>query len=149
MFLADANPLNANELIFPALECIHIAGFALSVGTIAIVDFRLLGLGMRHQTPAEIAKDLAPWTLFGLVVMLFSGPLLFSSDPDMYYLNRAFQVKMVLLVLAIVFNYTIRRKVALSGASPLRSKVVACISIALWVGVVFGGIFIAFVGTFV
>jgi hypothetical protein len=149
MFLADANPLNANELIFPALECIHIAGFALSVGTIAIVDFRLLGLGMRHQTPAEIAKDLAPWTLIGLVVMLFSGPLLFSSDPDMYYLNRAFQVKMVLLVLAIVFNYTIRRKAALSGASPLRSKLVACISIALWVGVIFGGIFIAFVGTFV
>src|ERR1700680_2410353 len=147
MFLADANPLNASELIFPALECIHIAGFALSVGTIAIVDFRLLGLGMRHQTPAEIAKDLGPWTLFGLAIMLLSGPLLFSSDPDMYYLNRSFQVKMVLLVLAIVFNYTIRRKLLRGELSPGLNGLVACVSLALWTSVIFGGIFIAFVVT--
>ena len=145
MFLQVTNPLNSSELIFPTLECIHIAGFALSVGTIAIVDFRLLGLGMNHQPTAEVAADLAPWTLVGLVVMLTSGPLLFSSDPDMYYLNWVFDLKMVLLLLAIVFNYTIRRKTAYSGKSGPRAKVVAGISMALWVGVVFGGIFLAFI----
>jgi len=145
MFLAETNPLNSSELIFPALECIHITGFAVLVGTIGIVDFRLLGLGMRRQSAAEVAKDLAPWTLFGLVLMLFSGPLMFSSDPDMYYLNRSFQIKMILLLLAIIFNYTIHRRVALKGASPPRNALVACVSIALWVGVVFGGIFIAFI----
>lgn len=138
------NPLNSSALIFPVLECMHILGFALSVGTIAIVDFRLLGLGMNHQSAAEVATDLAPWTLIGLVVMLTSGPLLFSSDPDMYYLNWVFDLKMALLVLAIIFNYTIRRK-ALSGKSGSWSKVVACVSISLWVGVVFGGIFLAFI----
>ena len=145
MFLAAANPLNASELIFPTLECIHIVGFAVLVGTIAIVDFRLLNLGMRRQQVAELANDLAPWTLIGLTMVLLSGPLMFSSDPDMYYLNRSFQVKMVLLLLAIIFQYTIHRAATKSEGPPFRQKLVACVSIALWVGIVFGGIFIAFI----
>ena len=146
MFLAEAaNPLNASELIFPTLEVIHIAGFAVLVGTIAIVDFRLLGLGLRRQKAAEVARDLGPWTLIGLTMVLLSGPLMFSSDPDMYYLNRSFQVKMVLLLVAIVFHYTVHRKVALSEAAGFGSKAVAWISLALWVSIIFGGIFIAFV----
>jgi hypothetical protein len=63
----------------------------------------------------------------------------------MYYLNRSFQVKMVLLVLAIAFHYTVHRKTALAGGGSSASKLVACVSLALWVGVVFGGIFIGFV----
>ncbi len=145
MILAAANPLNASELIFPTLECIHIAGFAILVGTIGIVDLRLLGLGMRRQSAAELAKDVGPWTLFGLVLVLFSGPLMFSADPDMYYLNRSFQIKMVLLLLAIIFHYTIHRRVALKGTSPAGAALAACISIALWTGIIFGGIFIAFI----
>ena len=149
MFAAEAvNPLNSSELIFPTLEVIHIVGFAVLVGTIALVDFRLLGFGMKRQKVAEVARDLAPWTLVGLTMVLLSGPLMFSSDPDMYYLNSSFQVKMVLLLLAIIFHYTVHRKVALKGASPGISKLVACVSMALWVGVIFGGIFIAFVGVY-
>jgi hypothetical protein len=145
MFVAEANPLNASALIFPALECMHIVGFAVTVGTIALVDFRLLGWGMRRQAAGEVARDLAPWTLFGLVSIFFSGPLMFSSDPDMYYLNRSFQFKMVCFALAILFNYTIHRKVALGGGSEGLGIAVACVSLLLWVGVIFGGIFIAFV----
>ena len=139
------NPLNSSPLAFPILECFHIVGFAFSVGTIALVDFRLLGWGMRRETPAQIAKETFFWTLGGLVVMLFSGLMLFSSDPDNYYLNWAFDIKMFFLVLAILFNYTIHRKVALSeGGSGMVSKLVAGVSLALWVSVVFGGLFIAF-----
>src|SRR5579864_2914559 len=115
MFLAGANPLNASELIFPTLEVFHIAGFAMCVGTIALVDFRLLGVGMNHQKVAEVAQDVAPWTLVGLALILLSGPLMFSSDPDIYYLNPACQIKMVCFALALLFNYTIRRRVALRG----------------------------------
>jgi uncharacterized membrane protein YcfT len=79
------------------------------------------------------------------VVMLFSGLMLFSSDPDNYYLNYAFDLKMVFFVLAIVFNYTIHRK-AVQSDSP-NAKVVACISLALWSCVVFGGIFIGFLNS--
>jgi hypothetical protein len=52
---------------------------------------------------------------------------------------------MVLLVLAIVFNYTIRRKAALSDLKGGRAKWIACTSLALWAGVIAGGLFIAFV----
>jgi hypothetical protein len=139
------NPLNSSELTFPVLECLHIIGFTISLGTIAIVDFRLLGLGMRHQKAAELNKDLWLWTLAGLVIVLFTGLLLYSSDPDTYYLNVAFLFKIVCLSAAIVFHYTIRRKVISSEASSAHGKMVACLSMALWASVVFGGIFIGFV----
>ena len=63
------NPLNSSPLAFPVLECFHIVGFALSIGTIAIVDFRLLGWGMRRETPAQLAKDTSLWTLGGLFLI--------------------------------------------------------------------------------
>jgi hypothetical protein len=59
------NPLNNNEWAFPLFECIHIAAFAMSVGTIAIVDLRLLGLGLRHQTAAQLVQDTMLWTSEG------------------------------------------------------------------------------------
>jgi hypothetical protein len=145
MFLAIENPLNESALSFPILECIHIVAFAFSVGTVALVDFRLLNLGMRRQTPAELLDTTSWWTLSGLVVMIFSGLLLFSSDPDMYYLNWAFLIKMVCLLAAIVFNYTIHRRAARTKETSASGKLVACVSLALWGSVVFGGIFIAFV----
>jgi hypothetical protein len=145
MLLAETNPLNGSELIFPTLECFHIVGMAMLVGTIGLVDFRLLGVGMRRQKPADLARDAGPWTLFGLALVLLSGPLMFSADPDMYYLNRSFQIKMALLVLAIVFHYTVHRRTVMSDASAARGKLVACVSLALWIGIIFGAIFIAFI----
>jgi hypothetical protein len=145
MLIAFENPLNESPLTFPVLECFHILGFAMTIGTIALVDFRLLGFGLLRQKAPELAKALAPWTLFGLVTVLLSGPLLFSSDPDMYYLNRSFQIKMVLLLLAIVFHFTIRRKLLRGELSTGLNGLVAGISLALWTSVIFGGIFIAFV----
>ncbi|MBV9743703.1 MAG: hypothetical protein JO099_08060 [Acidobacteriia bacterium] len=136
------NPLNNNEWSFPLLEIIHIAAFTLSIGTIAIVDFGLLGWG-RHDA-AKSLKETSFLTLIGIVIMLISGPLIFSSDPNMYLHNVSFQFKMVALLIAIIYNYTIHRKVVLSGADPGVNKVVGAVSLALWISVVFGGLFIAF-----
>ena len=141
----STNPLNSTEWAFPVAECIHIVGFALSIGTVAVVDLRLLGLGMRNQTAAQLVKDTRPWTLIGLAMMLLSGPAIFSSNPVFYMRNGAFQLKMACLLAAIVFNYTIHNKVAKSNASPAIGKLVGAISLALWVSVVAGGIFIAFI----
>jgi hypothetical protein len=140
------NPLNNNEWAFPLLEIIHIAGFTLSIGTIVPVDLSLLGWGWGKQgAAAQLLRETGAWTLAGLVIMLISGPLIFSSDPNMYLHNYSFLFKMVALLLAIVYNYTIHRKVALAGASPGVSKAVGAISLLLWVSVVAGGLFIAFV----
>jgi hypothetical protein len=142
--LLVANPLNSSPLIFPVIECFHIAGFVMAIGTCALVDFRMLNLAMAHQTPAQLTKDTSPWTVAGLILVICSGLLIYSTDPDMYYLNLPFLLKMGFLILAIVFHYTVLRKLASSNAPPGKSKLAACVSLALWVAVVFGGIFIGF-----
>jgi hypothetical protein len=140
-----ADVLNSSEWLFPIAECFHIAAFAWSIGLIAAVDYRLLGFGIQHSTPSEVLHDTAPWTLLGLAVVLLSGPLLFLSDARMYLHNPSFVFKMYALAAAILFNYTIHRKVAQSDSSPQAVRVVtAVVSLALWISVVFGGLFIAF-----
>jgi hypothetical protein len=76
---------------------------------------------------------------------VFSGLLIFSTDPDKYYLNRAFLLKMAALALAIVFNYTAHRRALQGKLSPTSIRLFACLSLLLWISVVFGGIFIAVV----
>jgi hypothetical protein len=71
--------------------------------------------------------------------------LIFSSDPLRYIYNFGFQWKITVLVLAIIFNYTIHRKVALSNPAGMTGKLVGGISLLLWVLVPFGGIWISFV----
>jgi hypothetical protein len=148
MFLqinAIADVLNSSEWLFPIAECFHIAAFAWSIGLIAAVDYRLLGFGIEHSTPSEVLRDTAPWTLLGLAVVLLSGPLLFLSDARMYRHNPSFVFKMYALAAAILFNYTIHRQVAKSDSSSQAVRMVtAIVSLALWISVVFGGLFIAF-----
>lgn len=141
----NANPLNSNEWAFPLTECFHITSFALSIGTIMLVDLRLLGLAFKRETPGQLVKDTGLWTLAGLIIVIISGLLIFSSDPIRYIYNSGFQWKIAVLVLAIIFNYTIHRKVALSDSSPLVAKLVGGLSVLLWILVPFGGIWISFV----
>jgi hypothetical protein len=68
-----------------------------------------------------------------------------TTDPVAYYLNWSFRYKVIALVVAIVFNYTIHRKVAMSDSSPPGTrKLVAIISLVLWTSIVFSGLFYAF-----
>ncbi|MFZ0337092.1 MAG: DUF6644 family protein [Terracidiphilus sp.] len=127
------------------LECFHIAGFALAIGMTALVDFRLLGFDVLKQSPAQIATAFEWWTLGGLIIAVFSGLLIFSTDPDMYYRNWSFLLKMVVLVVAIIFNYTIHRKALSKQFSAISARLIAGFSLLLWTGVIFGGIFIAVV----
>jgi hypothetical protein len=148
--LIQANALTKamidNDWLFPAAECVHIASFALAIGTIALVDLSLLGVGLRRNAAAQIARSTGLWTLTGLVLIIFTGFLLFASDPGMYLRNSSFLFKITCLVVAIVYHYTIHRKVALSeNGSGMGTKLVAGVSLALWVSVVFSGLFIAFV----
>jgi len=139
------NPLNTNEWAFPVCEVLHIIGFAIAIGTITMVDLRLLGIGMKKETPADLVKGTAPWTLGGLALVLITGPLIFSSDPNLYLHNQSFRFKITALVLAIIFNYTIHRWVALKHTSGGVAALTGLVSLLLWVSVIFGGIFIAFV----
>ena|ERR1700682_5427709 len=142
---SSANPLNNNEWSFPLLEIIHIAGFAIAIGTIFMIDLRLIGIGLRSRLPSQLSKDLAPWTLGGLAAVLISGPLIWSSDPNMYLHNLGFQFKMVALLVALLYQYTIHRKVAFSDPSRGVGAITGIVSVLLWVSVIAGGILIAFI----
>jgi hypothetical protein len=126
------------------MECIHIAMFAMSVGTIAVVDFRLLGLLFKKQTPGEVLKATSVWTLIGLVVVITSGLIIFTTDPLSYFYNNAFRYKLIALFVAVLFNYTIHRKVAMSSQSRAAQVMVGGLSLLLWTSIVFAGIFYAF-----
>src|SRR2546430_514538 len=89
---------------FAIIEMIHLLGLTILLGTLWVLDMRLLGLGMKRQPPAELAKDLARWMWAGLWIMLLSGTLLFFGEPMKLFGSASFHVKMLLLALAIGFQ---------------------------------------------
>ena len=90
---SSSNPLNTNEWAFPVCEILHILGFAIAIGTITMVDLRLLGIGLKKETAADLWKGTFAWTLAGLALVLITGPLIFSSDPNMYLRNASLPVQ--------------------------------------------------------
>ena len=142
---AIVDALNNSEWAFPLAECVHIGGFAIGVGSIAVVDFRLLNLGLREETSERILRYTEPWTLIAMLFVVFSGFMLFLSQIKIYLINLVFPIKMYVLAAALLYNFTVHRKVAtMKDPPPVLSKVVASISLLLWVAVVFGGIFTGF-----
>ena len=142
---AFVDALNDVEWAFPLAECVHIGGFAIGVGSIALVDLRMLNLGLRQETPARILRYTELWTIIALIFVVFSGAILFISQSGIYLVNQIFPLKMYVLVAALIYNFTIHRKVAtMEKPPPALSKVVAIISLLLWVSIVFGGIFTGF-----
>ena len=140
-----ANAMNGPEWAFPVVESLHFIGFALAIGTIAIVDLRLLGLGMRRHTASELAADLDRWTRVGFAVMLVTGPLMFSADAVNYHHNPSFQFKMTCLLIALLFHFTLHRRATGPQVSPWIAKLAGGVSLALWTAVIAGGRMIAFV----
>jgi hypothetical protein len=142
---AIADALNNTEWAFPFAECVHIGGFAVGIGSIALVDFRMLNLGLRHETAARILRYTEPWTLIALVLVAFSGLALFASQTEIYLANWVFPLKMYVLLAALIYNFTVHRKVAtMENPPPVLSKSVAIGSLLLRVSLVFGGIFTGF-----
>lgn len=147
MFLQNAfvDALNNSEWAFPLAECVHIGGFAIGVGSIALVDFRMLNLGLQSETTARILRYTEPWTLIALIFVIFSGFTLFLSQVNIYLINLVFPIKMYLLAAALIYNFTVHRKVAtMKDPPPVLSKSVAIVSLLLWVSIVFGGLFTGF-----
>ncbi|PWU02985.1 MAG: hypothetical protein C5B51_19765 [Terriglobia bacterium] len=125
---------------FAILEMIHLVGLTILLGTLWVLDMRLLGLGMRRQPAAELARDLSRWMWIGLWIMLVSGVLLFFGEPMKLFGNPSFHVKMMLLVLAIGFQLTLfRRVVSDKSASAFLDQAAAGLSLVLWFGVGLAG----------
>jgi hypothetical protein len=143
---AIADALNNTEWASPLAECVHIGGFAVGIGSIVLVDFRMLNLGLRHETAARTLRYTEPWTLIALAFVVFSGLVLVSSQTNIYPVNLIFPLKIYVLLAALIYNFTVhKRKVAtMENPPPVLSKLVAIVSLLLWVSILFGGIFTGF-----
>ena len=127
--------IRGSKWLFPFIEAFHLVALALLGGAVLLVDMRLLGWGLRKQRVSQLFRDIQPWMVCGLVVMLASGFLLFLSEPTKLYENLPFQIKIVFLVLAIGFTFTVRRRIAITDADvtrPFQSKLTAIVSVTLW-----------------
>jgi hypothetical protein len=132
--------------LFPVIEAVHLLALGLTAGSVLIVALRLMGAGLVKQPVAQIASNAQPWLIAGVAVMFASGFPLFLSESIKCYYSFAFWIKMTSLLLALVFTFTIQRRVTQSDLSdqPLISKLTGLISLVLWFGVAFGGRWIGF-----
>jgi hypothetical protein len=139
--------IRASRWLFPAIESLHLLGLALMGGAVLLVNLSLLGLAIGRKPAAQLWQDTRPWLVGSLAVNIATGLLLFTSESIKLYYHEAFWVKMASLLLAILFQFTVLRRVALSDPArvgPLRSKVAALTSILLWSLVGAGGRWIGF-----
>jgi hypothetical protein len=124
---------------FAAIEAVHLLALAIIGGAVLIVDLRLLGWTLRRQPVKQIARDAEPFLVGSLCMMLLTGYLLMASlAASKYYVNLAFQLKMVFLLFAIVFTFTVRRWLIYkedAEINPGVAKAVAIVSVLLWSGV--------------
>jgi len=132
--------------LFPAIESVHLLGLAAIGGAVLVVNLRMLGFGIARQPVAQLWRDTWPWMVGSLTVMLTSGVLLFTSEATKLYYHDAFWVKMISLLLAILFTFTVMRRVALADPAvrPLWSGVAAVVSLLLWSSVGVCGRWIGF-----
>jgi len=134
---------------WPAAESVHFIGLCVVVGAIAVFDLRLLGVARR--IPIESLHRLVPWGLAGYGVSVASGAMFLMTEPDQYIYNPSFHVKVVFMALAgvnaLVFSASASHRTMRPGAgddAPRAAKVIAAISLAMWLGVIVSGRLLTF-----
>jgi len=136
--------------LYPAVEIVHILGFVILVGSIAMFDLRLLGLS-RSLPVRALARHLLPWTLGSLLLIVPSGLAMFSAHAGDFISNVAFITKMVLLLFAATnaaaFHVGIYRAVDYwdrDVATPLAARLHAVLSLVMWTLVISCGRLLAY-----
>ena len=134
--------------LFPFVEVFHLLALALLGGILILVNLSLVGVRFGNTSTPELARELRPWMLGCIAVMLVSGFLLFSTEAVKMYGNWAFQLKMIFLLLALVYTLTLHRRVIESLRTPASLRwVAAVVSLLLWLGVGLGGRALGYVTT--
>ena len=133
------------------LEGTHLLSLMLFVGTIMLVDLRMLGVIFKTTPFTQISAKVLPLTVFGFILVVISGMLLFFADPIKNYHNIFFRVKMVLIILAminlVVFHHRAERSQAVWDNDPKPPRSVrfsAAVSLVTWLLVIACGRYIAY-----
>ena len=129
-----------NSVVLSAMtEIAHYAGFFLLVGTIAIVDLRVLGLAARRQSVTSVGEQLFPWMWVGLAFAFVSGFIMFSGDAADFFMASVFRVKIAVILVAVIFGIMVQWNVPKWGrlsSIPPSAKLLAFVSLALWIGAI-------------
>ncbi len=140
-----------NGYLFPWVECAHVVALSFVVGSIAIVDLRLLGLASLSRPVTTLLKQILPltWTAFGFA--LLTGGTLFTSDAVAYWDDEPFRMKFVAMAIAgvnmLLFHFVTCRNISeweSTPRPPWGAKVAGGVSMVLWVFVVGFGRWIGF-----
>jgi predicted DNA repair protein MutK len=141
-----------NTWLFPTIESIHVLALVLVVGSIMVVDLRLLNLASRQRSVKELTDDVLPWTWSAFALAAITGTLLFSSSAMRYSGIWQFEAKMIMLILAainmIIFHIGSFRSVAkwdqVGTRPPLAARVAGGTSLGIWLIIVALGRWIGF-----
>ena len=146
-----ASAMRDSLWLFPLVETVHIVGFSILVGAVIMFDLRILGVSKRISV-RMMARHLLPWSVGALLLIVPTGTLMFASEASDLVGNRAFVVKMLLLMLAGAnagaFHLGSFRDAELwdqNAPSPTGAKLHAIASMLIWIGVITCGRLIAYV----
>ena len=132
--------------LFPVIESVHLLGLCALGGAVIVVDLRMLGAGLTSEPLPSLAASVHPWLVASLALLVLTGVPLFVSEAVKCFHNPSFWVKMTTLPLALLFTFTVRRRVATQpgrDTSPT-TRLVAVASLALWFVVAAAGRWIGF-----
>jgi Family of unknown function (DUF6644) len=142
---ALGHAIKGSAWLFPVIEAVHLLGLSVLGGSLLVLDLRMLGVGLRSQSVANLAKDTRAWLLGSIAVMIVTGTALFVSESVKCYYSQAFWLKITALPLALLFTLTIRHRVAMAGTGATRrTRLVAVVSLTLWFTVAAAGRWIGF-----
>lgn len=133
-----------DHLVGAAFQFIHIVGLVLLLTGVLLVALRLLGLGLKQQSLAEVAQMARPFLWWGLAAAVISGGLMFASTAVIYVTKEALQLKLVLLVLAVLLQLGLIRRLVSHPAGKALATSGALASLVLWFGVGLAGRAIGF-----
>jgi|TARA_Y100000310_G_scaffold314204_1_gene363352 hypothetical protein len=135
----------------PIIQTIHILAIAAVMGSVVFVNLRILGLAVPGQDPSEMIMRLLPFTFWALLPLVCSGLVFVIARPNRYFFNPVFGIKFALLVPVLVLTwclYSLRKQEPefWERSAPRRrlARVIALISLPLWLGVMMAGRWIAY-----
>ena len=134
--------ISGSTWMFPTIETIHVFALAAVLGSIAMVDLRLLGWASRERPVSRLSGELLPWTWGAFVLALVSGGLLFTSRAADYMALPAFLTKFVLMGLAgvnmVFFHIYTQRSIKDwdLGRPVVAARIAGGLSLLLWGAIV-------------
>lgn len=148
--LAIARAMREELWLYPAVEIVHIIGFTILVGSVVMFDLRVLGLS-RQVSVRALARHLLPWSVGALLLIVSTGLAVFSAHAGDFLGNRAFQLKMALLLTAgmnaAIFHTGPFQSVAswdTNATAPLGARVSVALSLVLWFAIIGCGRLLAY-----